>query len=237
MKEYIEKSNSWFVKNNIFINILVSFIVAVTGIIVSYTQTRIYLKQTDISEKQVQPHFNIVTFIGEREVDGKFVDSHLRVYNLGGNFYKFDCEVVSFLRIETNNVKYMYPLSSFFSMGQGYFDSDKLVYEYKGYNNNLLRYDLNKQLSEEYEKKDKYAFIDNVSFIKIDYQDVFRDEHTIYFNAEDGEILDKKIGTSIFNIHSELTEKVGVKMIEEVSVKNIQEYLNGRDVLVESNLY
>jgi hypothetical protein len=230
-------SKSWFVKNNIFINILVSFIIAVTGIIVSYTQTRIYFKQTDISEKQVQPHFNAVTFIGEREVEGKFVDSHLRVYNLGGNFYKFDCEVVSFLRIETNNKKYMYPLTSFYSMGQGYFDSDKLVYEYKGYNNNLLRYELDMQLADEYEKKDMYAFIDNVSFIKIDYQDVFGDEHTVYINAEDGELLDEKMGATVFNAHSELTKIVGLKIIENVSVKNIKEYLDSQDVLLESKLY
>jgi hypothetical protein len=122
-------------------------------------------------------------------------------------------------------------------MSQGYFDSDKLVYEFKGYDNNLKRHNLNMKLHEEFEKMEDYISISDFTFLNVTYQDVFSDEHTIYLDAEDGKLLDFNMGTRIFEKHSELLNTIKPGIMEEVNPKDIMEYLKSNDRLLESRLY
>ncbi|MEJ8553528.1 hypothetical protein [Tepidibacter sp. Z1-5] len=230
----VKKKFSWGRVNSIE---SMALIVSIVSLVFVVTQTITFYKQAEYMNIQIQPHFNVSTILGDRKVNGRYADEKLRIYNAGGNFYAFESNVITFLDIEHNNEKYLLPLSYYFFASQGYCgDGGTLVQESTGYENNIKFSDLNKEFNEYLLNHDDFGSIETITFLKINYQDVFGQTHTKYFDARNGRLIESEYGNEIFKLHEEYTPRNSNYNIDEIKVSDVLKYIEGKNKLSRNML-
>jgi len=210
----------------LLINAMVTIIVGSAGIFFTNTQTKIYDKQREYMDMQLQPHYNMALLYENKNEKGIYTDNSLKIYNSGGNFYEFNCENIVFLEVYYGNEAYMLPIKSFFKLNREYFgESDNLVFEAIGKNNNLIIDNLNDNLAQYAKNQGLSLDIKVVIFSKIGYQDVFGVDHVKYFRGNKGRLIKKEHGEKVFELHSEYIEINGNIRIGNLNSKKMIRFL------------
>lgn len=217
---------------------LITIVISVTGVLFSREQTRIFNYQTIIYETQTQPHFNISTYLPEKNVKTNFYENEdLMIYNSGGNFYAFEATIRTFLRVEHENKEYALPLNYFFAANHKFFGDDgNLIFRSEGYQNNLKLSQLSKTFRDNLRKNGQFGYIDDMIFIRIRYQDIFRNYHVQYFNCNTGAILDSDKGERIFKLHREYSQNLKDNDIDNIDVTQVNDYITSDKALLKSKL-
>lgn len=171
-------------------------LVAIAGLVITITQFKLY-------KLEVSPHFNVSTMIGERKEEGKYMDKELHIYNSGGNFYDFDCNIITYLNINVSDKEYLMPLAYFYSANQEIFGSDNgLVFISYGYDSNAAESKIRKMIRESELFKESYVSGKTITYARIKYQDISGNYNTLYFNSNTGKLLGKEQGENLFNNHN-----------------------------------
>ncbi|MCM1990925.1 hypothetical protein [Oceanirhabdus seepicola] len=210
----------------LLINVVVTIIVGSAGIYFTYTQTKIYDKQREYMDMQLQPHFNMAILYENKNEKGIYTDNSLKIHNSGGNFYEFNCDKIVFLMVSYGNEKYMLPIKDFFKVNREYFgESDKLVFEAIGDNNNLIIDSLNNDIAQYAKNQGVSLEIKVVIFVKIGYQDIFGVDHLKYFRGNKGRLIEEEYGEKIFELHDEYIELDGNMKIRDLNSKKLIRFL------------
>ncbi|WBW99660.1 hypothetical protein [Oceanirhabdus sp. W0125-5] len=191
----------------LLINAVVTIIVGSAGIYFTYTQTKIYDKQRQYMDMQLQPHYNMALLYENKNEKGIYTDNNFKIYNSGGNFYEFNCENIVFLKITYGKDRYMFPVKGFFELNREYFgEGDNLVFEAIGKNNNLLIDKLVGDIAQYAKNQGLSLDIEAVLFVKIEYQDIFGVDYVKYFRGNKGRLIKREQGEKIFELHNEYFE-------------------------------
>ncbi|GKX29000.1 hypothetical protein SH1V18_14800 [Vallitalea longa] len=174
--------------------------------------------QLQIHKFEVQPHFNISTFYGEEMENGKVRDLNLCIYNSGQGFYDFKSCQICFVEIETEQEKIYLPLTYFFGISTEILGDGDIVYEARGYRNNIKLSNLKNVFLT---RKNSYGFLRKIIFTKIEYQDMMGKYHTQYFDSDKGRVLNNSKGKYIFKLHNDYIHKLSFLNTENLDYVNI----------------
>ncbi len=210
----------------LLINAVVTIIVGFAGIHFTYAQTKIYDKQREYMDMQLQPHYNMALLYENKNEKGSFTDNNLKIYNSGGNFYEFNCDSIEFLKVAYGSDIYMLPIKGFFKVNRQFFsENDKLVFEAIGNNNNLLIDNLNDSLAQYAKNQGLSLDIKVEIFVKIGYQDIFGVDYVKYFRGNKGRLIKKEHGEKIFELHDEYIEINGNLKSGDLNNKKLIKFL------------
>ena len=208
------------------INAVVTIIVGSAGIYFTYTQTKIYDKQRQYMDMQLQPHFNMALLYENKNEKGIYTDNCLKIYNSGGNFYELNCDNIAFLKFSYGKEAYMLPIKGFFKVNREYFgESDKLVFEAIGKNNSLIIENLNDDLVQYGKNQGVSLDIRVMIFAKIRYQDIFGVDYVKYFRGDKGRLIKEEHGEKIFELHDEYIGLDGNMKIRDLNSKKLIRFL------------
>lgn len=171
-----------------------SALIAIFTLILLYQANVMLNLNNEIYKKELYPHFRIVESIENKNGDGDYTDSIIRIKNYGGNFYSFTPKVRTYIPLIIDDIKYMLPLNGFYTFTFKYSSGD-IVSEHSYINNNLkilnMLEEINKILRDE-NISGSYDYPN--SYIKIEYQDIFGGIEIQYFKAYNSEKIDNITG-------------------------------------------
>lgn len=162
-------------------------------------QANILVKfNNEIYKKELYPHFRVLESIENRNEDGVFADEVIRIRNYGGNYYSFISHVQTYISLTMDGKKYLMPCSGYYSIHRSYSSGD-IVREHFYKDNNLKISNIIKEVNRIlWDEKFIGSYGPTITYVKIEYQDIFGGMETLYFEAGSSVKLDNKTGKKYF---------------------------------------
>lgn len=212
--------------------LLSSVVLTCAGLIFSYTEMSLYRKETLIMEQQVQPHF-VVDYDYSDGFSRKKANKKIIIYNKGDNFYNLTIDYVTFLEINREKNRYYMPIKYFYKEIINSFSNDDLIATIDGENNNYKLYQLWRAYKTNLRFNKKRGNLVDLSFIRIEYQDINGNYHIKYFDAQGGSLLNQNLGENIFNKYEMAQSSNKILDFMELDIDHIEKYIDGNKAIVD----
>jgi hypothetical protein len=185
----MRKVKSFLERNKIYFEIFSFIIIGLSGVYVSYTQSKISKLEYELNKTQIQPLLKIETKLTKSDTIDFYTTQTLIVSNEGGALKKFNQTTNTFYKVELNCPRCNGPKIYYIPIHAYYFANfytgnfkDVLLTSYCPNNNYAYC-----KLYEEFIEKSKNAgpyFLDRITLMKISYDDISGENHTNYYNVD-----------------------------------------------------
>lgn len=211
--KFIESFRQFLEKYKIFFEILIvpllAGIIAYKANTIAEQQTEILKVQTAISQQQIMPKFEVSAKQIYNPEEQKANDEIIQIFNRGEGVDNFDCQAVVFIEVKSQNkggkfVEFSLPIQGYFFSYFPTGESEGLLYEIRGYRNNIKAFNLQNQFIEFARKQGRaYGVLQDNKYVKITYSDVLQPKITRsdYYDVSRGIgiKIDEKQGDKIFH--------------------------------------
>lgn len=191
LRNYMQSTIYFLQENKEVIGLLVSMVIGIATIITSVVsitimkqQSRLAEEQNEMQKLQNQPIFDISIYQQQDSDDGKYGTDILEIRNIGEKMTS--CEVttnvyfaISYHNLNTRDTIYAEVKDYFMATVHNSNDNGLVEKRWCPGNNRIFceGYDASMKDS----KDGTYYFYDKIVLVKIEYMDVLREKHTVYF--------------------------------------------------------
>lgn len=221
-----------FKKVQIKWEVVITIIISVVGLFISWQAYKISELQTEIVKSSSLPNILIEEIEKIDEDTGKTIDTKIQISNLDGRLNNYSSEIVTFLKCqyfdENNNFYYAdIPVESYYIIGAKSGTNIGII-ENKGTAFNYSKIELLRQDIKAYNENTDNEFLSVrlESYLKISYVNLLGEEEILFYKTDifETNLIDEIEGEHAFGIYEEINNQglgINPNRSDRISINNL----------------